>query len=683
MGSEIEELKSLAKQAIAEGDEATAHKAMDRLDMLNSQQSDQKVDPQVRAQAEAEAKQAQSEADAINSNYHPSLLSGVENVGNAIGGFVGKAAHYGARALSPIDNLTDKVMGDRNPNISGLITGEQPKSRNQERVEGIDNAMSSLGYSPNSASYKVGSVATDMALTAPLGGMIAAPLKAVGVAAPLTEAIATGGMNAGELSGLTGIGIRTLGGAINGAAQSVVTDPTLKSAETGAVVGALAPNVLKPIAATAGALYRASKGAIDDTTEAGKLALYAMKNKLPLLTSDVFSPNNFVTKAMQATAEKIPFLGTGSVRAEQEAARNAIAKTLSDSHGVPSPDEVVESLKRVGEGAKAKAGENYKSIIDKMDGAEIPLTNTVEAIDKHIEKLTKGGMLGDDPTVKVLENIKSRLTSAPNDLQMLRENRTTLRTQFQSDSGATKDVADRALDDIYNGMTADMHAGVVSTLGDDASNLMRGTDTSWRKAVDQAKQTKIGGILKNAETAPDLAEKAIRNTTGQAELNILHNSLDEEGRRNARAIILQNAIFQNGKEGAENSATVFANKSNAMSRQFNTFFKGDDKKAAQGALDYINATRRAPDAAVSAPNGAQLLLPGAAAYGVHAVSPMLAAAIGIFAVGSRAYESPQVRNMLIRAASIPKNSTQFEKLTNKITETIAKNSAVPTTDTMR
>jgi hypothetical protein len=618
------------------------------------QQSDTTVNQQERAKAQAEHDQAVKEQKTANTEFN--VMDKLGNVANAVGGFVRGAGSIGATIARPFESAEE----------------------NQARRDDLNSTLQSMGYNPESTSFKVGKVAGEVAGTAPIGGLIAAPLKAAMPAAiPLADAIASGGMTSEGLGGLSGIATRALGGAISGGAQSAIVDPNLKNTEVGAATGALIPTALKPLGAAAGGLYRASKGEVDDTTEAGKLALYAIQNKLPLLTSDVFQPDTLFSKAVQGMAEKIPYIGTGGTRADQAAARDSLAKELSQSQGIPSPDEVVESLKRMAGGAKAKAADNYKNFIDKMGDTEVPLNATVGAIDKNIEKLTKEGAIGDDATVKVLQNIKDRITSAPNDLQLLRDNRTTMRTQFLNANGQLTDIGDKAFNDVYKGMTDDMHSAVAAKLGDQYSNLMRSTDTAWREAVDQAKQTKLRGILQKPEIAPDLAEKMIKNTTGQAELNILHNSLDEEGRKNARAIIFQQAIGDN----AENSANVFVNRlQGGLNRQVNTFFKDDDKKALQGALNYINATRRAPDAAVKTATGQDLLLPAAAAYGSYAASPHLAMALGSFAVGARAYESPQVRNLLIRAASIPKNSTHFEKVTNKLTELLAKSAPVTTVE---
>lgn len=619
---------------------------------LHEKQADMYL-PQDRAQAQAEHDQAMQEQKAANAKFN--IMDKLGDAANAVGGFVRGAGSIGATIARPFETAQE----------------------NQDRRDQLNTTLHGMGYSPESTSFKVGKVASEIAGTAPLGGLIAAPLKAIPIAAPLADAIATGGMSSEGATGMAGIATRVLGGGINGAAQTAVIDPNLKNIETGTATGALLPQVLKPLGATAGALYRATKGAIDDTTDAGKLAIYAIQNKLPLLTSDVFQPNTLFTKAVQGMAENIPYVGTGATRAEQAKARDALAKELSHSQGVPSPDEVVESLKRVKDGATAKAADNYKSIIGKMGNAEIPLTSTVNAIDSNIEKLTKAGAVGDDATVKVLQNIKDRITAAPNDLELLRNNRTTMRTQFLNSNGQLTDVGDKAFNDVYNGMTKDMHAGVVDQLGDDYSNLMRNTDAAWREGVDQARQTKLRGIFNKPEIAPDLAEKMIKNTTGQAELNILHNSLDDEGRKNARAIIFQQAIGDN----AENSANTFVNKlQGGLNRQVNTFFQGDDKKALQGAMDYLNATRRAPDAITRTSNGKELLVPGMAAATYFAHSPIVGGVLAAFAVGSRAYESPQVRNLLIRAASIPKNSTQFEKVTNRITDMLAKNAPAATVE---
>ena len=101
--------------------------------------------------------------------------------------------------------------------------------------------------------YAGGKLVTDIAATLPVGGVVAAPIKALaarGVAtktlAPLAEAVASAGMRAGG----AGVGTRVAGGAIAGGAAAGLIDPD--DAAVGAVLGGALPPAIT-LAGKAGA----------------------------------------------------------------------------------------------------------------------------------------------------------------------------------------------------------------------------------------------------------------------------------------------------------------------------------------------------------------------------------------------------------------------------------------------
>lgn len=154
----------------------------------------------------------------------------------------------------------DKLRGRR---ASDLVTGyrgeaervramnERGKSEFAQNVENLEG--------PASVVAGGGRVAGNILATYPIGGAIAAPVrvgaKAVPALAPLADAIATGGMRAGGMSGAKGLAVRSLGGAITGGASAAAIEPD--SATSGAVIGGLMPGAVT-LAGKAGQAISAS-----------------------------------------------------------------------------------------------------------------------------------------------------------------------------------------------------------------------------------------------------------------------------------------------------------------------------------------------------------------------------------------------------------------------------------------
>jgi hypothetical protein len=101
-----------------------------------------------------------------------------------------------------------------------------------------------------------GRIVGNVAATAPVGAVIAAPLRAVPALAPVAETIASSGFRTGIAptagrAGLTGaqrgldLGLRAGGGAVTGAASAGLVNP--EDVGTGAAIGAAVPVVAAPV----------------------------------------------------------------------------------------------------------------------------------------------------------------------------------------------------------------------------------------------------------------------------------------------------------------------------------------------------------------------------------------------------------------------------------------------------
>lgn len=228
----------------------------------------------------------------------PSLVDDIkQGVGNLAAGAVRGAGSIGATLLYPIDKAQDLYYGDRGPNVSGLVTGKQPLSRNEERRQQMDEGLRSLGADPDSILYKAGKIGGEIAGTAGAGGALAnlaqkalpAAVQGAPVVSNLLQAVRTSGMSAGPV-GQGGMGLaknmltRSAGGAITGGLSAGMVDPS--QAEGGAIIGGALP----PALAAAGKVGSA----------VGKGASTATKNALGLSTGVGAEPISQAFKAGKA-----------------------------------------------------------------------------------------------------------------------------------------------------------------------------------------------------------------------------------------------------------------------------------------------------------------------------------------------------------------------------------------------
>lgn len=204
----------------------------------------------------------------------------MQGVGNAAAGLVRGAGSIGATLLYPIDKATDIIKGDRGPNLTGLVTGKQPLSRNEERRQQMDEGLRSLGADPDSLMYKGGKLAGEIAGTMGTGGLLASGASKIPLLAQspaLINALRSGGLStggkvaSGTLPFLQNQGVRALGGAISGGAAAGLVDP--EYAGSGAMFGAALPGVVKVAGETGKLVTKAAssltKNALGATTGAG------------------------------------------------------------------------------------------------------------------------------------------------------------------------------------------------------------------------------------------------------------------------------------------------------------------------------------------------------------------------------------------------------------------------------
>lgn len=217
-------------------------------------------------------------------------------LGNLIAGGVRGAGSIGSTVLAPADYAMDYFLGD--------------EDRNDQRRQKIDAGLMSLfGADPESASYQIGKVGTEIAGTLGAGGAVA---KALPAGAPLAEAIATGGFRAGGMTGKGGMAARTIGGAISGGATAGLVDPN--QALTGAAIGGAIPGAATLAGKTGSVIGSGARkvigGKISD--EARDLAIKA-KQKYGI---DIPADRIASSKPLNAAASSlgyIPFSGRAAV----------------------------------------------------------------------------------------------------------------------------------------------------------------------------------------------------------------------------------------------------------------------------------------------------------------------------------------------------------------------------------
>jgi hypothetical protein len=425
------------------------------------------------------------------------------------------------------------------------------------------------------------------------------------------------------------------------------------------VVGAAIPGITGAIGAGVDAAKRAAQAVRAAPGGQAPIVQAAERANIPLMTSDIAQPETFMGKAAQTAGERIPYAGTGGLRETQQKARQAAIEKLGDQYPVPKPQAIIDSLKANKSRIKQAAGQRYDELVPKVDTAgALQYAKTQKSIDDALSELTKPGVVSSKEAVKELEQFRDTLAAAPQTYSTLKENRTALRDIVSSyDVQGRSQLPSRAkamLNGVYRSMTNDMDDAARSALSPRDFARLKEANAVYASEAEQLTKTRLKSILDKGDLTPEVAENMLFSGK-PSEVRNLYSSLDSSGRDAARATIIQRAITKAG--GIDDiSPEKFLGEMRRLQSQSGIVFKGDQKRQLEGLTQVLKATKRAGQSSVQTASGQQLYPAAGIAIGsfIGDLGTSLAAG-GTIGGMARAYESPAMRNALIRIGSTPKS----------------------------
>lgn len=289
-------------------------------------------------------------------------------------GMLRGAGSIGATILSPYDYLTDSTKGDRSLNLSSLVKGVKPLSRNEQRRKDMDDALRNLtGADTNSLLYTGPKLGTEIAGTLAVGGLLGKGVstipEATTKAAPLIEAIKTGGLSTGGLTGPLGLLTRAAGGAITGGASAGLVNPD--DAGTGAMIGGAFPVGTKMI----GQAGKIIGGVFKPSANASPLVNEAISRNMPLGIADI-AEGSF-PKAVRSVLNDLPIIGRPGA-AQKEAQQVWLNREVGKTFGVEADRLTPEVIQTAKDNFSSAYDGIWKNNILKVDDATLKSFNDVK-----------------------------------------------------------------------------------------------------------------------------------------------------------------------------------------------------------------------------------------------------------------------------------------------------------------
>lgn len=440
------------------------------------------------------------------------------------------------------------------------------------------------------------------------------------------------------------------------AANSEQNNP--EALATDLATGVALGGAINQVGRVAGAAYRGVRGAI--SPEAQQAIQFANSADVPLHTTDVLQPTSRVGRMAQTTAENIPFAGTSSMRANQQAGRSQLVNEFSSRFGEYDPSIVIGSLKAKTAGIKRAAGNRLEQVQNAMTGVNIQPSRAIQQIDTEIAGLQRLGKVSDNETISKLKAYRDELTrnagsSGPMamDLQQL----SGLRSQFRQDVKGERTIlpnrSDAAIQRVYNAMTGDIDSAIGQNLGNDSLRRYKQANAVYADEASKLQNTRLKNVLMKGDLTPEVVNNMLFSKN-KSEVQNLYNSVGQVGRAQMR-----NGIIGKAMEKSGGSPDQFLRQVNLMSNQTGIAFKGRDAAYLKGLKNYLESTKRAGQAGVTTPTGQQTI---PFILGIGSVTnPALVGVGGGYGLLARVYESEPARNAMLRLANTHRGSTAFEK----------------------
>ncbi len=455
--------------------------------------------------------------------------------------------------------------------------------------------------------------------------------------------------DAGLLERIPGAVIGTVTGGVTGAAAQKYVTPAV----TSAVEKYVAPVVSRLITPTAGEAVAAAETA-----------------GIPMITSDIVRPKTWFGKWAQETMEKVPFIGTGGARAAQKEAREAAITKLYDDFnaGTAEIDDVTRDFLKVRGEKIGKLTREKTEVLDKVSGAPVDISDTLAVIDSGISKYAN--LQSYQPLIAKLQSFRNDLLSG--DIAKIELTRKAIGDALGDDT--LKPVASelkKVVNDIYPALRQDMgrHIQQFGEAGD--FSKWRAANAALSDFATDLENSTIKRVLKNGSVTPEEA-KTLLFSKKPSEVRALFGSLSEEGKSNARALIVQDMVEKSG--GIDQlSPAKFTTQLKQAAKKIGVAFEPTEVARLDGLLRALQFTRRADQAAVTTMSGQQLLpyaVTGAATY----MEPATGLAMSVIMAGARMFETKATKNLLIALSRTAPGSKAEQNVLGSLTRIVSQQS---------
>lgn len=413
-----------------------------------------------------------------------------------------------------------------------------------------------------------------------------------------------------------------------------------------------------------GAVVRGARSAFAPLPQqAAEIIETGARSNVPVMTSDIIQPETFVGRSAQALGERVPVIGTGPQRAAQQTARQNAIQQFADDVGATTGDRLDVAMAQDLIGKRRADLGRYAGMKDevftRLDNAgAVPTANATAKANEAIAKLEGIGKSVPQEAVAAFRNFADDIQGKG--IREVEELRKILGERLKApELASARGIADKQATEIYRALNQDIGDHITTTLGGRARTKWEVANKRLSELAGEAKNARLRKALNEGDATPENVERMLFSSN-RSDVERLTRNLSPTGRAAAKTAVIKRAYDQAVTDGVV-SPEKFRTALGKLSNQIGVVMSDADRKAVDGFAKLLQATSRAGRAGVVTETGQQTYLPVVwTAIGATLGLKGAAAAAGGIGGLARVYESPAVRNYLIKLSATPRLTIESE-----------------------
>ena len=525
---------------------------------------------------------------------------------------------------------------------------------------GIDPASTEAGRIAESVGSSVASTAAGIGLGNVLKGAASATARKIGAVLaekPLQQ------LSAAAAGGATAEGARYLAEEMGAGTKGQIAAALVGGVAGGMTGSKLAGLGLTPRSAPAVAGMTAAETAqaIAEAEAAGRI----------VRTSDVIRPGGPISKRMQDIREAVGGQEALVKQAQQQV--ESVYDLLGQFGASVGGEAIRDVTANLGETRLAQISANkgkITSILKDLDstGVSVPTTSAVKAIEDEVKYLKS---VNEDLLAPVTERLEGFKKSLQNKTASQVDSNLKLVGDLLEDPGlaSIKGMSGKSMNRVYDAIKKDL-GDFIEASGRDR-NAWQSANENLHNMAKELQDSALRAALNKGEVNPEIAGRLLFSKA-KSEVELLYKNLDDTGKANARAAILEK--IASSSIDAQTGQVVprrFLTNLQKAEEQTGVFFNSTQKKALDGLARYLKLTPRAMEFSADPATGQRGVIPlilGGAGSALGLVGSALGAA-ATYSLG-RWYETPTVRNLLLKMPKVAAGSPEEFALSKRITQAV-------------